>query len=109
MSQISMEDSMSIVKKLLIAAATSAALVFPALAAEGEPVQNGTVYVLEPNGTMVQMKFTAAGMKAFTNEKPKVVSKRMFLVMQNGKFYMLEDPRGSLYSQWRDMMIQGGG
>ena len=93
----------------MIAAATSAALVFPALAAEGEPVQNGTVYVLEPNGTMVQMKFTAAGMKAFTNEKPKVVSKRMFLVLQNGKFYMLEDPRGSLYSQWRDMMIQGGG
>jgi hypothetical protein len=39
---------------------------------------------------------------------PKAVSTRMFIVRSGGKTYMLDDPTGSLYTQFRDMMIRGG-
>jgi hypothetical protein len=66
-------------------------------------VENGTVFVLEPNGKMMQAKFKEGGMQAFMAKKPRQVSRRMLVVMMDGKFYMLPDPKGSASSQWLEM------
>jgi hypothetical protein len=94
---------MSIMRKLLIVATTSAVLMFPALISGASAVENGTVYVLEPDGTMLQAKLKAGGMQAFMAKKPKRVSKRMLVMMMDGKFYMVQDANGSLYNQWLEM------
>jgi hypothetical protein len=97
------EDSMSTMKKLLSAAVISAALTLPALVTDAGAIESGTVYVLEPSGKMMQAKFKTGGMQAFMAKKPRQVSRRMLLVMMDGKFYMIADPKGSLYNEWLDM------
>jgi hypothetical protein len=92
---------MSMLRKLLIVATmTSTVLAFPALISGASAVENGTVYVLEPNGTMLQAKIKPGGMQAFMAKKPKRVSKRMLVMMMDGKFYMVQDASGDLTKQW---------
>jgi hypothetical protein len=93
---------MSTMKKLLSVAVISAALTFPVLVTDVGAMENGTVFILEPSGKMMQAKFKAGGMQAFMAKKPRQVSRRMMVVMMDGKFYMLADPKGS-YGEWLDM------
>jgi hypothetical protein len=93
---------MSVMRKLLIAATTSAVLAFPALVGDAS-AQDHTVYVVEPDGTVRQAKLKPGGMEAFMKMKPRRVHRRMVMVMAGGKVHMVADPKGTLYNQWLDM------
>jgi hypothetical protein len=93
---------MSTMRKLLITATASALLAFPLITDAGA-LENGTVFVMEPNGKLTQAKFKEGGMKAFMAKKPRQVSRRMLVVMMDGKFHMLAIPKGDTIDQWVEM------
>jgi hypothetical protein len=96
--------NMSAVKSLALAFATSLVLAGSALAAESE----GMAWVIDPGPSGVkQMRFSTDGMAAFMKQNPKPLPAGTFIVQSGGKLYMLDDPKGTLYNQWRDKMIQG--
>jgi hypothetical protein len=94
-SPIQREIPMSAARKVMMALATAVASATPGIAADGG-LDDGMAWVLDPSGkTMVQMRFTAEGLRAFMAQNPKALGTRMFLVRSGGQFYCSTIPRAA--------------
>lgn len=97
---------MSLVKGTLVALALATASMAPAFAADGG-MDDGMAWILDLDGKYSTGKLTDKGMTdAMKMAKPLPGGVTIF--RSNGKLYMIDDPKGSLYQMRRDMMIRGG-
>jgi hypothetical protein len=98
---------MSIVKGTVIALMTATTVAFSGAAfAQGEGSGN-SVWMSTADGVH-QMRFTADGMKAFMSHRPKKLPHGTFIVRSGNDLYLMEDPKGTAFQMFRDMMLHGG-
>jgi hypothetical protein len=97
---------MSAIRKIALIAVTTFGLAGAAFA-QGEGSGN-FVWMNMADGVH-QMRFTAAGMKAFMAHHPKKLPRGTFIVRSGNDLYLMEDPKGTAFQMFRDMMINGGG
>ena len=93
---------MTIVQTTLIALAFTTAAVAPAFAGDGG-MDDGMAWVLNPGGQYTTGKLKPEAM-AMLMKRAKPV-KGMVVFMANGKLYMAQDPKGTLYQRRMDMVF----
>jgi hypothetical protein len=96
---------MSLVKSTLVALALATASVAPAFAGDGG-MDDGMAWALNIDGTYSTGKLNAKGMTEMM-KMAKPLPGGVTIFRSNGKLYMIDDPKGSVYQMRRDMMIQG--
>ena len=96
---------MSTVKGLLLAFGLALAAAAPAFAADGG-MDDGMAWVLDPSGKFMTGKLSTTGM-ATVMKMAKPMGHGVVIFMHQGKLYMAEDPKGTLYQMRRDMLMSG--
>jgi hypothetical protein len=96
---------MSIGKGLLLAVGLAIATAAPAFAADGG-LDDGMAWVINPGGKYTSGKLSTKGMtEVMKTAKP--LGAGVIVFMHQGKLYMADDPKGTLYEMRRDMMMSG--
>jgi hypothetical protein len=97
---------MSIAKGILVALTLATAGMAPALAGDGG-MDDGMAWILDLDGKYATGKLNDKGMtEAMKMAKPLPGGVTIF--RSNGKLYMIDDAKGSVYQMRRDIMVQGG-
>ena len=96
---------MRILKASLLALGLALAPVAPGFAADGG-MDDGMAWTVNPAGNHSTMKLTTAGMaEVMKNAKP--IPGSVVIFRNQGKLYMVDDPKGSLAQMLRDKNMSG--
>jgi len=93
---------MSGLKCAVVAFGIAMAAVVPALAAEGE-MDDRMAVAINSQGKWAMAKLSDKGMAMMKGAKP--LKAGMVIFMRDGKMYMVNDPKGTLFGMRRDMMM----
>ena len=96
---------MSIVKGTLLALGLAAASFAPAFAADGG-LDDGMAWSLNIDGKFSTGKLSSRGMSEVM-KTAKPLPGGVVIFMSNGKLYMADDPKGTLYQMRRDLGMSG--
>jgi hypothetical protein len=92
---------MSILKGTLVAIALTGFAAAPAFAADGG-LEDGMAWMLNIEGPSATGKMASKSM-ADAMKMAKPITGNVMIFRSGGKYYMIEDSKGSAYQQFRDM------
>lgn len=93
---------MSILKSTLVAISLTVASLSPSFAAEGK-LDDSMAFFVDSSGRSYSGKLNAKGMTEVM-KTAKQLPGGAAVVMSNGKLYVVDDPKGTLYQMRMDMV-----